>query len=307
MNFRIVGEVAPVFRIAHSMPDIDMDEDEEELLVADLDTVFLSSSREIDYQVLSAPGITSRIERNGSFYIRPRADFFGVSDVIVAANSQDSTIADTFSVYVSPLPDPPGSFDLIAPSDSAVIHPTESDSFFIWQASSDPDGDTLLYDLTITNVENHNSITFSDLIDTTFSTLWVSEVIDIEAGGLFTWYVTARDSSHERQSWSVFTNRLAPAGIDDLVTVPESIDFAEVYPNPFNAVLTIHVQLKHNSPLTIQVFDLKGRLISEVYNGNCRIGSHVYNWDAKSVASGKYMVKVESSEQQAVFPVVLSK
>ncbi|NQU06684.1 MAG: T9SS type A sorting domain-containing protein, partial [Calditrichaeota bacterium] len=307
INFRIVGEVAPVFRIEHLIPDINMEEDEAEILIADLDTVFISSSREIVYQILSAPGMTPRIERNGSFYIRPRTNFFGVSDVVVAVNSQDSTLTDTFSVYVSPLPDPPDPFDLIAPIDSSVIHPTESDSLFIWQSSIDPDGDTLLYDLAITNVENHNSITFSDLSDTTFSTLWVSEVMDIEVGGLFAWYVTARDSSHERQSQSVFTNRLAPAGVNDLVTIPESINFAEVYPNPFNSTLIVDVNLKQTDEIIVQVFDLSGRSVGEIYRGISHQGKNMFHWTPENLSAGIYFIRLSLSGGKFDLPVLYLK
>ncbi|MCF7811364.1 T9SS type A sorting domain-containing protein [bacterium] len=307
LAFRIVCDVASIFRLECPMPNIYMDEDDAEFLVADLDTVFLSSSRGVNYQVVAANGMNPRIERDGSFYISPRLNFFGTSDVIISASFQDSTLTDTFSVFVNPLPDPPATFDLIAPSDSAVIHPTEFDSLFIWQASSDPDGEIVYYDLTITNVENQTSITFSDLRDTTYSTLMLSEVMDVEAGGFFNWYVTARDSSHEVQSWSVFTNRLAPLGVDDYVNIPVTAKFAEAYPNPFNSSLNVRVNLKLKSDLAIRIFDMRGRMVSEIFNDMCNDGISSFSWNALTVPSGSYIVSIHSSDRYEVIPVTLSK
>ena len=307
LNFRIVGEVAAVFRLTCLLPDMDMDEDDEERIIADLDTIFISSSRSVEYRVAAAPGMVSRIERNGEFYLRPRSNWNGVSEVIVAASIPDSTIADTFQVFVAPLPDRPGSFDLILPSDSAVIHPTEFDTLFVWQASIDPDGDTLSYDLTITSENGENEVTFGDLYDTTLTTSVLGEVMDMEVGGLFTWHVVARDSSHERRSLSIFTNYLAPAGVEDRISAPASVNLVEIYPNPFNNLLLIKIYLNLLTPLHIQIYDLEGRLVSSVYDGVKQPGNHIFAWEPVSTASGRYLVSVETGEQMHVYPVIFSK
>jgi flagellar hook assembly protein FlgD len=75
------------------------------------------------------------------------------------------------------------------------------------------------------------------------------------------------------------------------------------YPNPFNPVTTIEVSLDCESPVSLRVYDIKGRLIRTLFNGQMAAGPHVRHWNGRDeagtdVSSGVYVVRVVAGEAQ---------
>ena len=67
------------------------------------------------------------------------------------------------------------------------------------------------------------------------------------------------------------------------------------YPNPFNPTTTIEFDLAEDGLVSIVIYDIQGRKVSELFNGELSKGfSHQYNWDASSVASGKYFAVISA-------------
>ena len=65
------------------------------------------------------------------------------------------------------------------------------------------------------------------------------------------------------------------------------------YPNPFNPTTTIAFDLADDGLVSIVIYDIQGRKVSELFNGELSQGfNHQYNWDATSVASGKYFAVI---------------
>jgi len=65
------------------------------------------------------------------------------------------------------------------------------------------------------------------------------------------------------------------------------------YPNPFNPTTTVEFDLADDGFVSIVIYDIQGRKVSELFNGELSKGfSHQYNWDASSIASGKYFAVV---------------
>ncbi|MFZ5519455.1 MAG: FlgD immunoglobulin-like domain containing protein [Candidatus Zhuqueibacterota bacterium] len=70
------------------------------------------------------------------------------------------------------------------------------------------------------------------------------------------------------------------------------------YPNPFNSLTTIGYQLPSNSTVTLQIFDMQGRLIHTLAQGTQPAGQHFLNWDGRDgfanlVASGTYYYRID--------------
>ncbi|NIT56437.1 MAG: T9SS type A sorting domain-containing protein [Aliifodinibius sp.] len=67
------------------------------------------------------------------------------------------------------------------------------------------------------------------------------------------------------------------------------------YPNPFNESTVIKYSIPSPGQITVSIYDLKGRLVKELFNGDQTTGEHFINWDGKNssgktVASGLYIV-----------------
>ena len=66
------------------------------------------------------------------------------------------------------------------------------------------------------------------------------------------------------------------------------------YPNPFNAHTTIGYNLPHESPVILEVFDVLGRKIETLVDGNQAPGPHSVVWDADYVSTGMYFYRFQA-------------
>ena len=73
---------------------------------------------------------------------------------------------------------------------------------------------------------------------------------------------------------------------------PEKYSLASVYPNPFNPSTTVSFTIPELSVVTINVFDITGRKITELMNGSMAAGYHNLTWNAGNQSSGIYFVKM---------------
>ncbi len=89
-------------------------------------------------------------------------------------------------------------------------------------------------------------------------------------------------------------------------------ELAPPYPNPFNPQVSIKFTLGTTQRVVVQVYDVKGRLVREVWDRQTSAGPHVVAWDGTDVAgqrqaSGVYLVRLVSSELSTVRRVMLIK
>jgi hypothetical protein len=66
------------------------------------------------------------------------------------------------------------------------------------------------------------------------------------------------------------------------------------YPNPFNPSTTINYTIKDNSFVSLKVYDVLGREISTLVNGNKEMGSYSVTFDGKNLSSGIYFYRLEA-------------
>lgn len=97
---------------------------------------------------------------------------------------------------------------------------------------------------------------------------------------------------------------------DGLTAVPQAINIETVYPNPFNPQVTIQYISSQFGKVQIQVFDLQGRLVKNLFNGLQEQGSYTVSWDGTSnlgqiVTSGIYLLKVSEGSSVALRQLTL--
>ena len=64
------------------------------------------------------------------------------------------------------------------------------------------------------------------------------------------------------------------------------------YPNPFNPVTKINFTLSVDSEVSVQIYNMQGRLIETLASQNMHAGSHSLVWNADNQSSGIYFVKM---------------
>ena len=75
------------------------------------------------------------------------------------------------------------------------------------------------------------------------------------------------------------------------VEAPRTFALSPNYPNPFNPSTTLAFELPQASHVTLQVYDVLGREIVRLAEGEYEPGRHEVVFDARSVASGLYVAR----------------
>jgi hypothetical protein len=70
------------------------------------------------------------------------------------------------------------------------------------------------------------------------------------------------------------------------------------YPNPFNPSTEIEFHLPFDGHVSLRVFDLLGRKISELLNEDLRAGAHGIRFNASSLSSGIYFYRLTAQSSQ---------
>lgn len=65
------------------------------------------------------------------------------------------------------------------------------------------------------------------------------------------------------------------------------------HPNPFNPTTTISLSLDHASPAELTVYDVAGKLISTLYQGNLEAGMHEFLFSGTSLPTGMYIYRAD--------------
>tara|TARA_R110000868_G_scaffold383578_12_gene650784 strand:- start:35221 stop:37830 length:2610 start_codon:yes stop_codon:yes gene_type:complete len=105
------------------------------------------------------------------------------------------------------------------------------------------------------------------------------------------------------ENWAASSGHGTPGKINESVFVnneedkdselPSETRLDQNYPNPFNPVTVIKYSLKQSGLVKLKVFDLQGRLISEIENGMKSPGIYEVRWNASGYASGVYFYRLE--------------
>lgn len=100
---------------------------------------------------------------------------------------------------------------------------------------------------------------------------------------------------------------------DDIGSIPKVCNLHLNYPNPFNPTTTIRYDLPQAGPVTIRIFDVKGRFIRSLLSGEVRgPGTYTVVWDGRngagqSVSSGVYFCRLVAGGTQRTQRMVLLK
>ena len=95
--------------------------------------------------------------------------------------------------------------------------------------------------------------------------------------------------------------------IDEELDNDLNFELDQNYPNPFNPATTIRFTLENSSSVVLEVFDLKGQVVSVLENKTLTSGSHEYVFDAGFLASGTYFYSLKVDGKQSVKKMQLVK
>lgn len=93
---------------------------------------------------------------------------------------------------------------------------------------------------------------------------------------------------------------------------PQQFQLAQNYPNPFNARTEIRFTLTDKSQVTLDIFDILGRRVKTLVNGNYDAGIYTANWDGtdaegNQISSGIYFYSISVNDKNETHKMVLLK
>jgi len=97
--------------------------------------------------------------------------------------------------------------------------------------------------------------------------------------------------------------------VEEADILPGEFAFHPPYPNPFNPTTTIRFDIGVGTAnmQSLRIFDLTGRVVDVLMNGEINPGQHEIHWNASNQASGIYFVELVAGNFRQVQKMVLMK
>lgn len=130
----------------------------------------------------------------------------------------------------------------------------------------------------------------------------------------FTGYIASAYFLNNTSGWLVGNGRImgtTTGGQTPILTnstpIPNSILLHQNYPNPFNPATVISYQLPAAGFVTLNIYDVNGKLIKELVNEKQNAGSYEVNFDGSELPSGTYVYRITAGEFTETRKMVLVK
>ncbi len=78
--------------------------------------------------------------------------------------------------------------------------------------------------------------------------------------------------------------------------IPKDYWLSSNYPNPFNPETNIKFGIPKDAKVNLVIYDILGREVAKLVNGELKAGVYSVNWNASSYASGIYFYKLEARQ-----------
>jgi hypothetical protein len=312
--FAHFGNVAPTV----DMPDTSFNEDD--TLMITLDQIYMwvndnnnDSTLNIDF--FGGKDIDTKYDSTlKQLYIySKRSNWNGADTISIRATDPiGASDSDNVVITIVPVPDPPGPFSLLTPSDSTGLTEWRSRVHFSWTPSLDPDTgdlvsymfelDTSLY-LSEIPLMRLGKLTETELLLSlpflTWDETYFWRVQAIDQTGLSTWC----DSPFQLQ----LTTAIEENGS---INIPESFILSQNFPNPFNAVTEIQYGLPANSHIRIAVYNSYGQHVVTLVDKEETPGYHTVKWPGKDssgqqVSTGLYFIMLQNETTRIVRKAIL--
>ncbi len=126
-----------------------------------------------------------------------------------------------------------------------------------------------------------------------------------------TYYVRAYRSSGQGSYAIKISNRYPASPLTDVkkeeIIIPADYSLSQNYPNPFNPTTNIKYQIPVPGYVTLKVFDLLGREVKTLVDGNLNAGFYNAELNASDLSSGIYFYRIQTDKFTAVKKLLLIK
>ena len=85
------------------------------------------------------------------------------------------------------------------------------------------------------------------------------------------------------------------------------LKLSKIYPNPFNPTTDVTFSVPEDSYVRLSAYNINGQEVAVIHDGYQSLGEHSYTWDASSLPSGMYYVRLVSGNHVETMKAVLMK
>lgn len=184
-----------------------------------------------------------------------------------------------------------------------------------------PDGGYIIAGSTVTTVTQQKQFTDGYVVkaDANGNKIWDQlygssnneEFADVQLSSDGRYVLAGSTTSYSKDSDVYFLKIADQGGVTNILpgiqTIPESFELSQNYPNPFNSQTLIQYVLKSNSFVTLKIYDVLGREVATLANGQQAAGVHVVHFDADKLATGIYYYRLSTGNFSRVKKMLLVK
>jgi hypothetical protein len=124
--------------------------------------------------------------------------------------------------------------------------------------------------------------------------------------------LSAIDNSGNVSGYSDTITYIMVLANDENLLIPTEFSLHQNYPNPFNPTTQIKYDLPEDALVTINIYDLMGRIVKNLVNGQKNAGYNSIQWNATNdkgapVSAGLYLCTIHAGEFRQTKKMVLLK
>ncbi len=79
--------------------------------------------------------------------------------------------------------------------------------------------------------------------------------------------------------------------------LPTKFDLLPAYPNPFNGSIKFRLRIPLQSKVSIDIYDINGRHVTQVFDSKLEQGTHTISWQPEELASGMYIYRAAAGRR----------
>jgi hypothetical protein len=144
----------------------------------------------------------------------------------------------------------------------------------------------------------------ADFTNNKASDTWFTPTSYVGGFGTDNWLDMWTEFSPVNANYDVLRGNDQGVGINNIAT---SVNQVTVYPNPAANFAVVTFNVTERTKMTVGLYDITGKQVAEVLNGEETVGTHSANIDLSNVPAGYYMVRIATAAGQQALSLVVTK
>jgi hypothetical protein len=121
------------------------------------------------------------------------------------------------------------------------------------------------------------------------------------------WKAQAETERRRIDQWLATGVDPGPLSVEQQPGIPTAFTLGQNYPNPFNPGTKIDYSLPQSGHVSLKVYDLLGREVATLFDGEQVAGNYTATFDGAKLASGVYLYRLQSGTSSVAKKLVLMK